>query len=230
MEDINDKLALFDFNDKERKNAIEKFLIDLVVVPYEEMKDIVSFLKSKGVSINKARELKIVCNGYSEILKKFSIIESINEIEIYREDPSRINLNALDIFKKIKYCIQVDRSYKKEDGSYEKFLFSEAEWQKTFNKTSETVALSSNDLPESVLSEDDLVTVSPSSSSDDEVKIIDEDITQPFAKIREDLEGLRSELASLSDYENPEYSDEISFSDITPDVYDTETNSYRRAA
>ena len=227
MEDINNKLDLFEFNDRERKNVIEKFFIDLVVVPYEEMQEIVSFLKSKNVFITKARELKVVCNGYNEILKKFSIIESINEIEIYREDPSRINLNALDIFKKIKYCMQVNKPYKKEDGSYEKFLFSEAEWQKTFNKTSEAVTLSSNELTDNVLNEDDLVTVNPDSSSE-------EDFDKPFAKIREDLEGLRGQLASLSEYDSQTYNDEISFADIglddiKPDVYDTES-SYRRAA
>ena len=111
MEDINAKLDLLELNDKERKVAKEKFLVTLSVVSYEEMQRIVDFLKLKDIHITKARELKVLCNDFSEITKNYSIIESINEVDLYKEDPIRLNNNALDIYKRIKYCMQIGMSY-----------------------------------------------------------------------------------------------------------------------
>ncbi len=114
MEDINAKLDLLELNERERKIALEKFLVTLSIVNYDDIKKIVEFLKLKDVHITKARELKVLCNDYNEILKNFNIIDSINELDLYREDPIRINNNALDIFKKIKYCTQAGIKYYEE--------------------------------------------------------------------------------------------------------------------
>ena len=115
MEDnIKAKLDLLELSDKERKIATEKFLVTLSIVSYEEMKKILDFLKLKDIHITKAREIKILCNDYSEITKNYSIIESINEVDLYKEDPIRLNNNALDIYKKIKYCMQMGMSYYEE--------------------------------------------------------------------------------------------------------------------
>lgn len=114
MEDINAKLDLLELNERERNIALEKFLVTLSIVSLDEIKRIVEFLKLKDVHITKARELKVLCNDYNEIIKNFNIIDSINELDMYREDPIRINNNALDIFKKIKYCTQMGISYYEE--------------------------------------------------------------------------------------------------------------------
>ncbi len=114
MEDLNAKLNLLELNERERNIALEKFLVTLSIVSYDDMKKIVDLLKLKDIHITKAKELKVLCNDYNEIVKNFNILDSINELDVYREDPMRINNNALDIFKKIKYCTQVGMSYYEE--------------------------------------------------------------------------------------------------------------------
>lgn len=208
MEDIKQKLDLLNLSEKERNIAIEKFLVTLSVIDYDNLKAIVDLLQSKGMSITKAREIKVGCNDYSEIVKRFDIMESINEAAVYREDIMRLNINAIDIFKKIKYCMQVNRPYKKEDGSYEPFLFNEVEWQKAFNRDSASVEVAA--VP---LVNDEKVEM----PSDKEVPLEEES----FAKIRSELEGLQSQLAALDSLDslNNSYETEIGFNDIEPEVY-----------
>ncbi len=245
MEDIKAKLDLLELSEKERKFAIEKFLVSLSEVTYDDLKKIVDFLKEKGIHLTKAREIKILANDYNDIIKNFSIIESVNELGLYREDPLRINKNALDIFKKIKYCIQVGKPYKKEDGSYEKFLFSEAEWQKVFNLNSESVTVSSPSKTETVTSEDtteysndfdyaafsindeDIVTVVPprdevQSETVDATR--DLDLSSVSAK-RKELEGLKENLKESFESQFVNFDSSlnddpmISFDDIEPETY-----------
>lgn len=136
---LKEKLDLLDLSEEERKKAESKFLATLSFVSDSEIREIVDYLNTKGIRITKAREIKILGDSKVEIAKKFSILEEIHEEGIYRSNPLLITRNALDIYKKIMYCIQLGKPYKKEDGTYEEFLFSEIEWQKSFNKGSETV-------------------------------------------------------------------------------------------
>ena len=43
MEDINAKLDLLELNERERKIALEKFLVTLSIVNYDDIKKIVEF-------------------------------------------------------------------------------------------------------------------------------------------------------------------------------------------
>ena len=115
--EIIDKLSLLNLSEKEQKKAKEKFMATLSLVSEEEIRDILNLLSSKGIYITKANEIKILANSKEEILKKFSILEEIHEEDIYKEDPLRINKNVIDIYKKIKYCIQNGIAYKWEVGA-----------------------------------------------------------------------------------------------------------------
>ena len=168
MEDLKAKLDLIGLSEKEREKAEQKFIVTLSLISYEDLKEINRYLKEQGVFITKAKDIKVYTNPIVEIKKKFSILDEIHEVDIYRQDPSKINLNVLDIYKKVKYCIQIGKSYKKADGSYEESLFSEFEWQKVFNRESSTVDFIEAD------KNDEIITVQPTTSEIvAEPKIID---------------------------------------------------------
>lgn len=131
---ILEKLNMLELAEEERVKAQEKFLATLALVSDTELNDIVGYLNSEGVKITKAKEIKVLGNAKEEILKKFSILGEIHETNIYRQDPTLINHNVIDIYKKIKYCNQMGRPYKTELGEYEPFLFSELLWQQEFNR------------------------------------------------------------------------------------------------
>lgn len=152
---IKEKLDLLSLSEKERKIAEEKFLACLSLVTYEELKDIVDYLSSKNVTITKARQLKVLTNLKNDISRNFDILGEIHETAIYEQDPSKISSNVIDINKKIKFCIQNGIQYKKEDGSYEQFLFSEKAWQEKIAKETEITRETANPLmDESIVSID----------------------------------------------------------------------------
>ncbi len=221
MEDIKQKLDLLNLSEKERSIAIEKFLVTLSVIDYDNLKAIADLLQSKGMSVTKAREIKVGCNDYSEIVKRFDIMESINEAAVYREDIMRLNINAIDIFKKIKYCMQVNRPYKREDGSYEPFLFNEVEWQKAFNRDSASVEVAAVPLVNDEKVEIPMATNEALDKAPDKEVVESPIEEESFAKIRSELEGLQSQLAALDSLDslNNSYETEIGFNDIEPEVY-----------
>lgn len=130
---INEKLALLNLSNEERKKVEDKFLATLSLVSIEELKNVLGLLQENGIYITKAREIKVLGNTKEEISKKFSILNELGEISLYKQDPTKINFNVIDVYKKVKYCKQVGISYKKEDGTYEDFLFNEMLWQQKVN-------------------------------------------------------------------------------------------------
>lgn len=130
---INEKLALLNLSNEERKKVEDKFLATLSLVSIEELKNVLGLLQENGIYITKAREVKVLGNTKEEISKKFSILNELGEISLYKQDPIKINFNVIDVYKKVKYCKQVGISYKKEDGTYEDFLFNEVLWQQKVN-------------------------------------------------------------------------------------------------
>lgn len=227
-----EKLSLLNLSEEEKSKATEKFIIPLSLVSDDELRDLLSYLVTEGVTITKAREIKALCNSKDEISKKFSIMGEIHETELYKQDPLMLNKNVIDIYKKIKYCMQIGKPYRKEDGSYEPFLFSESAWQQEVS--SEPVVNVESD--DNISLEDNLVTMEP--TIEEIVPVIDDiqDIgsfvetipeekveeakTTNFADIRKQLEDQLAELDSLRNDDNV-----ISFDDIGSETYEI-----RRAA
>lgn len=214
---LKEKLDLLDLSEEERKKAESKFLATLSFVSDSEIREIVDYLNTKGIRITKAREIKILGDSKVEIAKKFSILEEIHEEGIYRSNPLLITRNALDIYKKIMYCIQLGKPYKKEDGTYEEFLFSEIEWQKSFNKGSETVTKedSVDSLVEPILDEmeqvveplnqEELHKVDSSLSAEVEQTGISEENRGEvisFASLKSSVEKMQSELGDIDSKTN----------------------------
>lgn len=240
---IIEKLDLLMLSKDERTKAEEKFLATLALVSDEELREVTSYLSTQGVQIAKAREIKVVANSKDEIAKKFSILSEIHETDIYKQDPGRINHNVIDVYKKIQYCKQIGKPYKKEDGTYETFLFDEALWQQVAGREEAPVATPQTFTP----AEEEIITfapevtpaiepeepskVEPAISPVDDSKYMDikdymaasEDMealeakTTNFATIRQELEGQLAELDALRNDLN--FSDEISFTDLEPESY-----------
>lgn len=234
---LNEKLDLLNFSDEEKAKAKEKFLATLALVSEEEIIEVRDYLKNPGVVITKARELKVLANPKKEIVQKLSILSEIHEENIYKQDPTKLNMNAIDIYKRIQWCKQNGVTYMKDDGTYESFLFSESAWQKKFNK--ELVNITEL---ETIKPTEDIVTVEPvidpiiniadsiepvSSNLTDHIDIreymkANDDIveleakTTNFAEIRKELEG---QLAELDGLKNMSFGDEISFNDLEPETY-----------
>lgn len=234
------KLDLLSLSDEERAKAQEKFLATLALVSEDELREVIGYLSSQGVQISRAREIKVLGDTKAEIAKKFSILGEIHEEGIYIQDPTQIPRNAIDIYKKIKYCIQNGRTYKREDGTYEPFLFSEAAWQAEFNRESTIVTEVSavkplNDtivtvepvvapeldlgepvVPVSTIVEDtDHIDIGEYMKATDDVAELEAKTTN-FAAIRKELEG---QLAELDALKSMNFSDEISFTDLEPESY-----------
>lgn len=153
---IDEKLALLkDLSKEELKKVQEKFLATLALVSIEELKEILTLLAANGIYITKAREIKVLANTKEEILKKFNILKELGEIAIYKQDPTKINFNVIDVYKKVQYCKQIGKTYKKEDGGYENFLFDEVLWQEVSVKSEEAVT------PAFTPVEEDIVTFTP---------------------------------------------------------------------
>lgn len=232
------KLDMLMLSKEERAKTEEKFLATLALVSEDELRDVLDFLNSKSTQITKAREIKVVANSKEEIAKKYNILNEIHETDIYRQDPEKINHNVIDIYKKIQYCKQSGIPYKKEDGTYESYLFDESLWQQVASR--DAVVVTPQDF---IKVEDDIVTfesvvkepVVEAPVMEDSVPIEDEkfmDIkdymaanndmgeleaqTTNFATIRKELEG---QLAELDALKNDINFDEISFNDIEPESY-----------
>ena len=237
---LREKLDLLNLSEEERKKAETKFLASLEFVSGEEIKDVLDFLNSKGITINKAREIKVITNPVDKLAKNIDFVENVNELGAYKEDPNRMSGNGLDIFKKVKYCTSNGLPYKNEDGTYKQLLFNESLFQQEVSPNPEVGNIPKiEDL--AVPNNEEIVTFEPpvitptenlNENLNEQLKD-DNDIsfdnymnatndmqdieakTTDFTKIREDL---AKQLAELDNYKNMGY-EEISFGDIEPESY-----------
>lgn len=130
---LDSKLKLLNLNDKERKKAEEKFIATLALVSEEDLNKELEFMKNHGVTINKASDIKVLAVPVEEMMKNFSILDEIHETDVYRFAPVALSYNVIDIYKRIKYCIQNSITYKSyQDGEtkYEPAILKESLWRK----------------------------------------------------------------------------------------------------
>lgn len=227
---ISEKLDLLMLGAEERKKAESKFLSTLALVDDIELRQVADFLRSEDVNITRARDIKVVGNSKDEIAKKFSILGEIHETDLYRKDPSKISYNVIDIYKKIQYCKQVGRAYKKADGTYEGFLFDETLWQQAMESVmttpeptieiekpgAELVTLEPEIVPEPTPIRDErFVDINDYMAANKEIENLEAQTTD-FATIRKELEGQLAELDTMKS--------DLSYGEIKFD--DLETESY----
>lgn len=219
--ELKEKLDLLvDLPKKERAKAEAKFMAALALTSEKEISDVLAYLRTKNVVIKDAKAIKVLANGVEELTKKFSILEEIHATDIY-EDANRLNYNALDIYKKIKYCIQTGIAYKKEDGSYEQFLFDEAMWLDVFNRKPEQKEEGIVTF-EPVVEEPTLEVVSDVDTkyrdiTDIQIESVPESTN--FAQVKAELESALTELGTIKDELSNANLEEINFADLEPDIF-----------
>ncbi len=232
---LREKLDLFELPEEEVKKAESgKFLAALEYVTAEEIKTVLAFLRSKGLSIEKAKELKVATNDLSKLKTNVNFVEDVHEMALFNEDANRLSGNGLDIFKRINYCKKNNIEYKNADGQYEKFLFDESLFQKVVTRGNVSPSVESmNFVPE-----DDLITLEPvgiDNYDDDKTVEVSPMVVDEFRSASQDLENieakttdfatvrreLENQLAELDSYRNSnnDFADEISFNDIEPESY-----------
>ncbi len=129
---LKEKLDLFkDLSEEEREKVENKFMPSLAYVNYDELEKGLAFLKSQNVYITKAREVKVMT--LENFAQKFDILREVNATDLYSQNPEALIWDALDLFKKIKYCLQSKHEYKNPDGTYKSFLFNAKEWGEEFS-------------------------------------------------------------------------------------------------
>ncbi len=135
---LKEKLDLFkELSEEEREKVIDKFMPTLALVSYEELERALNYLRTQNVFITHAREIKVMAE--ENFAKKFDIMHEVNATDLYSMEPVYLIRDALDLFKKIKYCLQTGHSYRNPDGTYKSFLFDEGEWGKEFSEPKEEV-------------------------------------------------------------------------------------------
>ena len=154
---LKEKLDLLNLSEKEQR-IVENKLIGVLnfVGTDEDFNDKLIYLKSQGIKITKAKELRVLTLQINDLTRNFSVLAEIHETEIYKQNPLRLVLNPVDIYKRINYCKQNQIKYIKDDGSYAEFLFKESLWREELNKKSDNFEAEK----ESIIN-DDLVTVEP---------------------------------------------------------------------
>ncbi len=135
---LKEKLDLFkELSEEEREKVIDKFMPTLALVSYEELERALNYLRTQNVFITRAREVKVMAE--ENFAKKFDIMHEVNATDLYSMEPVYLIRDALDLFKKIKYCLQTGHSYRNPDGTYKSFLFDEGEWGREFSEPEEVV-------------------------------------------------------------------------------------------
>lgn len=227
---LSDRLSYLNLPDEESKKAISKFLVGLGMLEYAEFIEVINRLRQHKIEITKAKDIKVIANGLENIEKKINILDEIHEVDIYRQDPSRLNCNeVLKLYQRIQICKQTGIQYKKDDGTYELFLFNEYEWKKMMSSRNEGITPTPEFTPvqEDIVTLEPVVEVEPIITPVDEMVAIEPEVspvldtdhidiqdymasqsddieeiqakTTNFAAVREELEGFRDQLAELDE-------------------------------
>lgn len=244
---LQEKLSLLNLNADQEQIVKEKFLATLSLVSEEDIKDIIAYLNEHGIMISKAREVKILANPREELTKKFSILGELHETKIYTQEPTMLNKNVIDLYRRLQYCRQNGIEYKDEEGKYKSFLFSESSWQQEISKSPIEPAKVSTEQPVDIVtiepetndniinfedymgfSEDEPVSDVSETQSSDIVDIneyrqnlaesVEEVLDMKTANFASIKEELKAALADLDAAKNGEIS-ELSFNDIQPETF-----------
>lgn len=209
---MKEKIELItkNFDEKEKKKLV-KFMPSLALSTLEELNDLLKLLEQNGILITKASQIKVTLNTIEEIQNKFSVMDQIGEKDFFQEDPTRINLNAIDVYKRLTYCKQNNIPYKNEDGSYKKFLCSSTLWKNELELHNVTNKVETINVEPNVKKEEVLEPIDNSNKETKE-EVKDESIDY-YEKIRKELEETRKALSN--EFMNLDTDDElVSFEDV----------------
>lgn len=128
---IAKKIGVLNY-EQDKYPMLNKFMISLSdeLITLEEVEQIVAFLATKGIIIQKPSQQNVLLNGTDFIQLQVGNMESIGCLAAYVEDPSRISIKGA--YDRIKYLQNMGVSMVDEKGKFIKIPFSKKEFEKQY--------------------------------------------------------------------------------------------------
>ena len=111
------------FKDKDRAQ-LEKFLTSLSLANENTLE----ILQQYEVVLSKSSQLKVLTIDPKTITQTLELANKMSFIDAYKENPARLCQQVTAIISRMAKCDANGVSYKKEDGTFENFLFSKREF------------------------------------------------------------------------------------------------------
>lgn len=119
---IAKKLQLLNY-EQDKYPMINKFMITLSdeLISLEETEQIIAYLATKGIVLNKPSQQNVMLNGLDFIISQVEKMESLGALGAYIEDPSRINCKSAA--QRVEYLLSQGESIATPEGKYSKLPF-----------------------------------------------------------------------------------------------------------
>lgn len=109
-------------NFKDRDNAqVEKFMVSLALADPE----CVELLKKYNVELTKSSQFIVLTQDPKTLTQALELAQKMDFLNAYKADPKRLCQSVTHVIKRMSKCDAEGISYKKEDGRFENFIFSE---------------------------------------------------------------------------------------------------------
>ena len=168
MDSLNEKIELlqdYGMPEKEIAKVKSRFMPALGLTSYDELKAMLDYLKEKNIKIKNARHVKDLVNEISKVRGGVTLLEEVNAVSIYEQNPKYLSYSAFEISRRINYCKFNNIVYQNEDGTYKDFIFNEKEFNQELEShrkvEKEETPLTDNDFKFEPVSDEDIKFVEP---------------------------------------------------------------------
>ena len=126
MYDIVNKISALNLP-KEVYPNIPKFYASFSddLVSFEDLKEKMGYLTSKGIAITKPSQVKIFSLPLDFIKRQVEQAEKLGLLDMFVSDPTRIS--STELFQRLSYVMSLNETLKDEKGKYSKILFNKKE-------------------------------------------------------------------------------------------------------
>ena len=107
MDSLNKKIELlqdYGMPEKEIAKVKSRFMPALGLTSYDELKSMLDYLKEKNIKIKNARHVKDLVNEISKVRGGVTLLEEVNAVSIYEQNPKYLSYSAFEISRRINYC------------------------------------------------------------------------------------------------------------------------------
>lgn len=112
--------ATNNFKDRDKLQT-EKFMVSLALGDSECLK----ILNSYGVVLTKSSQFIVLTQDAKTLTQELELAKKMDFLDAYKTDPKRLCQAVTNVIKRMAKCDAMGVSYKKEDGRFENFIFSE---------------------------------------------------------------------------------------------------------
>lgn len=109
-------------NFKDRDNAqVEKFMVSLALADPA----CVELLRKYNVELTKSSQFIVLTQDPKTLTQALELAQKMDFLNAYKADPKRLCQSVTHVIKRMSKCDAMGIPYKKEDGRFESFIFSE---------------------------------------------------------------------------------------------------------